>query len=160
MYNGGTVLIENNNIGHLVLNILNYDIEYENIFNLKPERELGIRTTGRTKNIGAARLRELIENGGYDINDFNTVEEMSTFIYKKGKYQATSGSHDDIMMSLVIFAFFCTTDYFKELKDNYEYMNDILKNKKDELELDEIIVFDNGNDTITYNNQNEDDFFF
>jgi hypothetical protein len=51
------------------------------------------------------------------ITDFDAISEISTFIESKGSFAADDGYHDDIVMTLVLFAWLSTQPYFKELTD-------------------------------------------
>ena len=74
-YNGAYILIETNNIGQQVVDILHYDLEYENIYKIdqhhikgqtisggfRRNSSFGIKTTKSVKKIGCANLKTLIE---------------------------------------------------------------------------------------------------
>jgi len=51
------------------------------------------------------------------INDADTISEISTFIEKKGSYEAGEGYHDDLVMPLVLFSWLTTNSYFKDLNN-------------------------------------------
>jgi Terminase large subunit, T4likevirus-type, N-terminal/Terminase RNaseH-like domain len=146
-YNEALLLVESNT-GFYVLEQLMNEEEYENIFN--EEKRLGVRTTKKTKMIGCSRFKELMENNGLLVNDFETFKEMSNFVFKGNSYSASSGNHDDLVMGLVIFAYFTTTDYFKELKNDYKFMDKILKKRRKEIidsEMEIGFIHVDGNDT-------------
>ena len=128
-YNTASVLIETNNIGAEVANLL-FDLEYENILytengGAKGKRiasnankaERGVRTTITTKAVGCAVLKLLVEQQQLVINDFDTIKELSRFSKKGRSYEAEDGEHDDMVMTLVIFAWLTTQDAFKDLTD-------------------------------------------
>jgi len=52
------------------------------------------------------------------INDFNIIEEMSTFSRRGNSWQAEEGCNDDLIMCLVIFGWLSNQPYFKELSDS------------------------------------------
>ena len=52
------------------------------------------------------------------INDFNIIEEMSTFSRRGNSWQAEEGCNDDLVMCLVIFGWLSNQPYFKELSDS------------------------------------------
>jgi len=118
-YNEAYVLVENNDIGTSVVNDLNFTLEYPNIISIKTGSEgkykLGMRTTKRTKSFGCSNLKELIENEKLVIKNFHTINEFSTFVKTKKSYEAEAGYNDDIVMSFVNFAFFTTTELFKDI---------------------------------------------
>ena len=148
-YNEAFVLVEINDIGEQIANILANDLEYENIFvtNVKgragqvigggfsSNRQLGVRTTKQVKRIGCSTLKDLIENNKIIIEDFDIIEEMSNFINKKDSYQADEGYHDDLVMCLVLFSWLIRQPYFKDLT-NSDIRERILKDKENMIEAD------------------------
>jgi len=125
-YNEAKVLIEINDIGGQVADILNQDLEYEHV--IYTDRDIisewgkqgmaGIRTTVKTRRIGCANLKQLLENDKLMVNDFDIVAELSTFTIYKGKYQAEQGTHDDLVMCLILFSFLATSQFFKDFTDD------------------------------------------
>ena len=116
-YNEAYVVVESNDQGGVVCNGLYYDLEYENMFveSSVKANALGATMTRRVKRIGCSSIKDLIEQGKLKINDSNTIVEMSTFVSKGNSYQAQAPNHDDLMMNLVLFAWFTTTDVFQAL---------------------------------------------
>jgi hypothetical protein len=88
------------------------------------KNEMGIRTTAQTKKIGCAILKRLIEEDKLLINDDRIITELMSFISKSNTYKAEDGQHDDLVMSLVFFAWLTRQEYFSDLveqsKFNYE----------------------------------------
>ena len=127
-YNEAYALIETNNIGQQVVDILHYDLEYENIYKLehhhikgqsisggfKRATSFGIKTTKTVKKIGCANLKTLIENDKLIINDFDTIAELNTFVRVRDSYAAEEGNNDDLVMGLVLFAWLTAQNYFKD----------------------------------------------
>jgi hypothetical protein len=130
-YNKAAILVEINDIGEQVSNSLHYDFDYDNIlFTENAGRvgkrittgfgnsvDRGIRTTKSVKSVGCSILKLLIEQNQLIINDFNTINELSTFSKKGISYEAEPGKHDDMVMSLVLFAWLSDQSYFKEITD-------------------------------------------
>lgn len=123
-YNQAWVVIENNDVGSVVASIFNYDLEYENMINAKDmltskgqqkKYEVGTRTTVRTKAIGCSTLKDLVEDKKLILQDENTILELMTFIAKGKSYEADQGAHDDMVMTLVLFAWFSTLETFDEI---------------------------------------------
>jgi hypothetical protein len=79
---------------------------------------LGVRMTKSIKKLGCSNIKTLIESDKIIVNDFNIIEEMSTFSKRGTSWQAEDGSNDDLMMCLVIFGWLSNQDYFKELTDS------------------------------------------
>ena len=127
-YNEAYALIETNNIGQQVVDILHYDLEYENIYKLEHHHikgqsisagfrrstSFGIKTTKSVKKIGCANLKTLIENDKLIINDFDTIAEMNTFSRVRDSYAAEEGNNDDLVMGLVLFAWLTAQTFFKD----------------------------------------------
>ena len=116
-YNEAYVVIESNDQGAVVCNGLYYDLEYENMFvesSIKANA-LGATMTRRVKRIGCSSIKDLIEQNKLKIVDSQTIIEMSTFVSKGNSYMAIAPNHDDLMMNLVMFAWFTSTDIFESL---------------------------------------------
>ena len=131
LYNEAYVLVEVNDIGAQVSDILYLDYGYENlVFTENAGRsgkrvsggfgknvDRGIRTTKTVKAVGCSVLKMLIEQNQLIIQDFNTIQELSRFSRKGNSYEAESGSHDDLVMGLVLFAWLTDQTYFRDLTD-------------------------------------------
>jgi hypothetical protein len=127
-YNDAYALIETNNIGQQVVDILHYDLEYEHVYKLehhhikgqaisggfKRSTSFGIKTTKSVKKIGCANLKTLIENDKLIINDFDTIAEMNTFVRVRDSYEAEEGNNDDLVMGLVLFSWLTAQSYFRD----------------------------------------------
>ena len=127
-YNEAYALIETNNVGQQVVDILHYDLEYENIYKLehhhikgqaisggfKRSTSFGIKTTKTVKKIGCANLKTLIEADKLIVNDFDTIAELNTFVRVRDSYEAEEGNNDDLAMGLVLFAWLAAQNYFRE----------------------------------------------
>lgn len=116
-YNKAYVVVESNDQGAVVCNGLYYDLEYENMFveSSVKANALGATMTRRVKRIGCSSIKDLIEQEKLRIYDAQTIVEMSTFVSKGNSYMAIAPNHDDLMMNLVMFAWFTTTDIFQSL---------------------------------------------
>ena len=51
------------------------------------------------------------------IDDFDTISELTTFIAKNTSWEADDGTHDDLVMTCVIFSWLVQQRYFRELTD-------------------------------------------
>jgi hypothetical protein len=158
-YNEAFVLIETNNVGQQVVDILHYDLEYENIYKIqshnikgqsisggfKRNASFGIKTTKTVKKIGCANLKTLIESDKLIVPDFDTIAEMNTFVRVKDSYSAEEGNNDDLVMGLVLFAWLTAQSYFKEAT-NIDIRKVLLQENNmllDE-ELTPVGIFDDG----------------
>lgn len=126
-YNDSFVLIELNT-NEQVPHILHYELEYDNVVwtmkdkgmqtisaGFKKQMKPGVIMDKKVKRIGCHNLKSLVETGKLLITDVDIISEFSTFIEKRGSFEADEGYHDDLVMSLVIFAWLITTRYFKEI---------------------------------------------
>jgi len=158
MYNDAFVVVENNDQGAMVCNGLYYDLEYENVFvnsaskstNLEKANGgsygLGLYMDKKVKRIGCSNLKDLIEEKKLIIRDKNTVQEFTTFAAKGVSYEAEDGHFDDLVMALVVFAWFATTMFFKEMTDN-EIKAMLYEERMKQIENDVLpfgIINDNG----------------
>lgn len=128
-YNKAFVLVEVNDIGGQVADILQQELEYENMLMTANRGRagqvagsgfghgsyFGVRTTKAVKRIGCSTLKDIIEKDKLIIEDFETIVELASFISRGTSYQAEEGQHDDLVMTLVLFAWLVRQDYFKEL---------------------------------------------
>ncbi len=137
VYNKAYVVIESNDQGTVVCNGLYRDLEYENIHmeSVIKSDKIGIEITRKTKRLGCSSIKDILENKKLKINDENTILEISTFVAKGQSYQAADGNHDDLMMNLVLFGYFVSTQFFADLTDiNLKQM--LFENKMKEIEND------------------------
>jgi hypothetical protein len=153
MYNEAMVLVEINDIGGQVADVLYLEYGYENvIFTENAGRsgkrvsggfgkniDRGIRTTKSVKTIGCSMLKMLVEQDQLLLTDFNTIQELSRFSKKGASYEAESGSHDDMVMGLVLFSWLSDQTYFRDLTDVDTLMK--LKEKTDEQLDDDLLPF-------------------
>jgi hypothetical protein len=131
MYNNAWTLVEINDNGQQIADILHHELEYEQILYVNRGKNgqvvsggfgggssaNGVRTDKRIKRVGCSQLKTLIETQRMLIFDRDIISEFSTFIESKGSYAADEGYHDDLVMPLVLFGWLTTNPYFKELTD-------------------------------------------
>lgn len=122
-YNEAYILVETNDLGEQVVGILRDDLEYEHVIFCDKDKitdwgkvgTAGIKTTTKTKRMGCASLKTLIENDSLIVNDFETIVELSTFIQKNNIFIADSECHDDLVMCLILFAWLANQQWFKDV---------------------------------------------
>ena len=130
-YNDAYVMVELNDIGSQVADILHTDLEYENLiksnmrgrkgqiitegFGSNKSQQLGIRTSQVVKKLGCSVLKNLIENDKLIIEDAEIIEELTTFISTNASFSADRGYNDDMVMTLVLFAWSTRQEFFKNL---------------------------------------------
>ena len=132
-YNQSYILVEINDIGEQVANILHFDLEYENVLMCAmrgragqivgqgfsgSKSQLGIKMSKTVKKIGCSNLKTLIEDDKLIFSDYEIISELTTFIQKNHSFEAEQGANDDLAMCLVIFAWLVVQPYFKEMTDN------------------------------------------
>jgi len=147
-YNDALVVIENNDQGIVVCNAVYYEYEYENTFVESAVKAggVGVTMTKRVKRIGCSNLRDLLEMNRLDICDANTLMELSTFESNGSSYEASEGNHDDLVMNLVLFAWFVSTEAFGESVENFNFRDMLLEGMEDRAveELTPFGFIDNG----------------
>ena len=141
-YNNSYCLIEVNDIGGQVADILHDELEYDNViyvsmqgrkgqvvnggFGGKGSSMKGVKTSTAVKRIGCSILKNLIEDSKLVVEDFNIVDEFCSFVAKGDSFEAEENHHDDLVMTLVLFGWLTTQAYFKSItgsdirKDLYE----------------------------------------
>ena len=62
-------------------------------------------------------LKSLIEEDKLYIRDFETINELTTFVQKGPKFEAEKGRHDDLVDTLILFSWMATDPYFKAMCD-------------------------------------------
>jgi hypothetical protein len=149
-YNNAWILIEVNDIGDQVANILHFDLEYDNIlmcamrgragqlvgsgFSGK-KSQLGVRMTAAVKKLGCSNLKTLMEDDKLTTVDYDIISELTTFSQRHNSFEAEEGCNDDLAMCLVIFAWLVAQDYFKEMTDN-DVRKRIYEEQKNQIEQD------------------------
>ena len=73
------------------------------------------KQTKQIKRIGCSTLKSLIEEDKLLVFDSDIISEFSTFVEQRGSFQADEGYHDDLTMSLVLFAWASNDPLFKDL---------------------------------------------
>lgn len=137
-YNDAYLIVESNDQGSLVWRALRYEFEYENMYVGKVANgtTFGLEQTRKTKRIGCSNLKDLIEEGKLEVIDAETIRELGTFEAKGSSYEATQGNHDDLVMSLVMFGYFASTNMFTYVTD--ENMRDMMVEEKNRLIADSV----------------------
>lgn len=156
-YNEAIVLIETNNNGKQVADILWRDLEYENTisFGFQSEESVGIKTTPSTKRRGCTAIKDMIENSKLLVNDVDLIFEFSTFVQQKKGYEAEKGKHDDLVICCVLMAWFAGTDDFENWSEN-SFKEELLKQRAKQVQED-ILPFGFIYDGI--NDYEKDDFY-
>lgn len=167
-YNMAYVLVENNNMGGQVTNLLWDEHEYEMLirtknmgrngkqicFSNEKGSEFGIKTTNPVKLLGCSLIKLLIEQNQLTLNDKMTVSELSMFIKKGASYEAEKGHHDDLVMPLVLFAWLTQTKFWTNMleKNVFQNMKEFSQRDIDEMMRSTAMIATSGNDDIANEN--------
>ena len=149
-YNQAFVLIEVNDIGEQVANAMQFDLEYDNLVMATMrgragqimgggfsggKAQLGVRTTKAVKKIGCSNLKQMIEDSKIVVEDFDCINELSTFIVKGSSFEADDGCTDDLVACMFIFGWATDQTYFKELTNN-DIRQQMFAEQQDQIEQD------------------------
>ena len=149
-YNKAYCLIEINDIGGQVADVLYTDLEYEHVLMTSHQGrkgqtisggfgkggvQFGVRTSMVVKKLGCSVLKSLIEENKLIVEDQDIVNELTTFVAKRNSYEADDGHNDDLVMCLVLFGWLTRQDYFKNLT-NVDVRTDIYEEEIEKLEED------------------------
>ena len=129
-YNNAFILVEVNDIGQQVVEILHQEIEYDNILSTVNEQQkqyvspgfgkstkFGVTTSKQVKRQGCFAFKSLLEEQKLLVFDEHIIHEISTFIEKGNTYQADEGYHDDLVMCMVLFGWLSSQQFFKDMTD-------------------------------------------
>jgi hypothetical protein len=149
-YNYSFVLVEVNDIGEQVSNMLHFDLEYSNLlmcamrgragqlvgqgFSGK-KSQLGVKMSKNVKKVGCSNLKTIVEDDKVIIKDYEVISELTTFIQRNQSFEAEDGCNDDLAMCLVIFSWLIVQPYFKEMTDN-DIRKRIYDEQKNQIEQD------------------------
>ncbi len=132
-YNHAYVLVEVNDVGGQVADIIHYDLEYDNLLMASMRGragqvvgqgfsgnkvQMGVKMSTTVKQVGCSNLKALIEEDKLLLADYDIISELTTFIQKGKSFQAEEGCNDDLAMCLVIFGWLALQPYFREMNDN------------------------------------------
>jgi hypothetical protein len=149
-YNRAFVLVEVNDLGEQVGQILHMDLEYDNILMCSmrgragqivgqgfsgKKSQMGVKMSKTVKKTGCMNLKTLLEDDKLIINDYDIISELTTFIQKSNSFEAEDGCNDDLAMCLVIFAWLVMQEYFKEMSDQ-DVRKRIYEDQRDQIEAD------------------------
>ena len=131
LYNNAWILVEVNDIGGQVVDILHTELEYENIVSTvakgrkgqvvsggfgRGNKLQGVRTTIALKKTGCSILKNLVEQDRLILEDQDIIDELMTFVsYGEAGWRAEDGHTDDLVMCLILFSWFCRQQYFKDM---------------------------------------------
>ena len=129
---------------------MQFDLEYDNLIMASMrgragqvigagfsggKAQLGVRTTKAVKKIGCSNLKQLVEDNKLIVEDYDIINELSTFIVKGSSFEADDGCNDDLVACLFIFSWLTDQTYFKELTNN-DIRRVMMNEQQDMLEQD------------------------
>lgn len=153
-YNNAHILVEINDNGQQIADILYHELEYENMLWVNRDGtkgqvvsggfggrtvQCGVRTDKKVKRIGCSQLKTLVEAQRLLVWDQDVISEFSTFVEVKDSYAADEGYHDDVVMTLVLFGWLTTHPYFRDLT-NLNIRESLYENQIRQIE-DELTPF-------------------
>jgi hypothetical protein len=154
-YNNAYMLVEVNDIGGQVADILHYDLEYDNLLTSmnkgragmvlnggfgKGETLFGVRTTAIVKKLGCSILKSLVEQDKLIIEDEEIIKELLSFVAKWNSFSADDGHTDDLVMCLVLFSWLTKQPYFKEIT-NIDIRKELFEGEIKKIEDDDWFSF-------------------
>lgn len=160
IYNEAYVLPETNDIGGQIVDMLIDELECANVMStgthgragvvLEGEKNVvnGIRTTAGVKRIGCFNLKMLVENQKLLIESDEIISELCSFVSQGKSFSAELGTHDDLVMCLVLFSWASSQDAFKTLAgtvtESLDNMSEENKGRVEEEKLTFGVIIDEG----------------
>ena len=154
-YNEAYVLVELNDLGSQISDIIHDEFEYDHLLSTSVKGrkgqvadsgfgaqnvQRGVKTTEVVKRIGCSTFKALVEENKLIVEDYDALNEIFSFVAKKNSFEAEVGHNDDLIITLILFAWLTTQPYFKDLVGgNLSY--DIYREKMKELEEDMFFGF-------------------
>lgn len=149
LYNEAMIMCETQSTGAQVATILMHDLEYEGVLSTTMkgkagqrigggfggEVRLGVMMNQQVKRIGCTNLKALIEQDKLVFHDERILKEFFTFTADKKSFRADEGKNDDLVMSLVIFAWMVAQNFFKDVTDT-DVRRDMLQENIELIEQD------------------------
>jgi hypothetical protein len=147
-YANAFILVEINDIGAQVAEILHNELEYDNVLMATvrgrkgqtldggfggSDIQLGLRTTKAVKRLGCSLLKSFIEDDKLLFEDYDILQELVSFVSKSRSFEAEHGHTDDLIMCMVLFSWLTTQSYFKDLV-NLDIRKQVFDEKLKELE--------------------------
>ena len=134
LYNEAPLMVENNGEGSQVIDAIWHHYEYDKIINYE-KKGLGIRSSVKTKLSACLILKRFIENGWLDLNDKETIRQLTFFEEQKPNiFKANGTQHDDLIASLYWAIYFISTTQYDGYGNELRSIEDRFKLNKEEVE--------------------------
>lgn len=121
-YNDAYCLIEINDIGGEIANVIFYEFEYTNVyFTFKDtlsegQGYPGVRTTKKVKSIGCSVLKDMVESDQLILNSYDIIEELNGYSAKGASYAADDVLiNDDLCACLFLFSWLTKQQLFSDI---------------------------------------------
>ena len=147
-YNECFMLVENNDIGSNVANMIWQDYEYDYIINTDGRgKPIGTRATKKSKLDANMLLKRFMENGWLTIRDDLTLKELSQYEeVTPNVFKGPRSGHDDCVTSLLWALYFVSTPFFDAKDLSVKSIDSkFLLSKKIEDDYTPVVLFDNNN---------------
>lgn len=163
-YNDAHILVEVNDIGQQIADMLIGDLDTENVIRIyaKPgvgqtigfgsqgKTNNGLKMSPATKRIGCADLKTLIESDKLIVKDKTTIREFMTFVADVNSFSAEEGYHDDAVMTLVLFGWLSHQRYFREETKDIRASLEEAQQEYLDRQMVPFGVFDDGTDGFSF----------
>lgn len=134
-YNDAFVLIEINDLGEEVSNIIWREYEYENVYFTTGSEVSqlrgypGVRTTTKVKSLGCSVLKDLIEKDQLILNSHKIIQELGLFVLHRASYASEDPLvNDDLCTTMWLFAWLTKQDVFQQYTNIH--LRTVLTDKK------------------------------
>ena len=67
--------------------------------------------------MGCSILKTMIEDDKLVFHDYDIINELTAFVSKRMTYELEIGHNDDLVMCMVIFAWWTSQNYFRDMTD-------------------------------------------
>lgn len=103
-YKNALVVIEAAEQGLTVLNKLEFQLGYDNLYyeTRRNAESAGVNMNKSNRPVFLELMQSTLQNFGIKINSFRLVKELKTFVVLNKKPQAQKGKHDDLVMALAL----------------------------------------------------------
>jgi hypothetical protein len=130
-WNNCAIIVENDNLGHVVAHNLYFEDGYENVYYDRDVKNMNSRygvNSAKRKSVAVTHLKEDIENGRHIIRSEEYIKELGIFEeHSPGVFKARKGVsfHDDIVATGYWMAYLLRDQFWEEYLYWYQRDNNI-----------------------------------
>lgn len=120
IWNDAVVIVENNDLGHVVVQNIYFEDGYENTWYDYDKGEYGVRSSPKTKPLAISYFKEDIESGNQIVNSQDMITELGYYEeIRTGIFGARNGRefHDDTVSSGYWVSFGLRSRWFEDYYD-------------------------------------------